>query len=153
MPRNVWRVSTRDKSWNEQIIDEFRGNGGTVTTGGFGRNLVLLHHIGAKTDVERVTPVMSLREGPDTWLIAASKAGAPDNPAWYHNLRAHRDIAIETPDEGRVDVRVEDLAGAERDAAWDRFTAHRPGFRAYENKTTRTIPVLALHRRGSSTSA
>ena len=58
--------------WNQNIIDEFRANDGTVTTAGFGRSLVLLHHVGAKSGVERVTPVMGLRQDADTWLVAAS---------------------------------------------------------------------------------
>ncbi|UUT36583.1 nitroreductase family deazaflavin-dependent oxidoreductase [Microbacterium elymi] len=86
--------------------------------------------MGARSGAERVTPVMGIREG-DTWLIAASKAGADDNPAWYHNLVAHPEVEIETPDDGVVAVHATVLAGAERDAAWERFTAAAPGFRSY----------------------
>ncbi|GMA19201.1 nitroreductase family deazaflavin-dependent oxidoreductase [Arsenicicoccus piscis] len=132
---------------NRQIIDEFRANGGTVSSRPFGRSLVLVHHIGAKTGTERINPVMHIRQDPDTWLIAASKAGQPENPAWYHNLLAHPDTVIETPDDGTVPVHVTDLEGEERDAAWAQFTAASPGFRSYEERTTRTIPVLALTRR------
>jgi deazaflavin-dependent oxidoreductase (nitroreductase family) len=134
-------------NWNQNIIDEFRASGGTVTTGGFGRALVLLHHRGARSGVERVSPVRAIPDGPDTWLIAASKGGAPDNPAWYHNLLANPDTTIETPDEGVVAVRAVNLDGAERDAGWEQFKAASEGFRSYEEKTSRTIPVLALHRR------
>jgi len=134
-------------NWNQNIIDEFRANDGTVTTGGFGRALVLLHHLGAKSGQERVTPVMGLRQDPDTWLLAASKAGAPDNPAWFHNLLAHPEVSIEVPGEGTVAVEARNLEGAERDSGWAQFTAAAPGFREYEGRTTRVIPVLALHRR------
>nr|WP_274636252.1 nitroreductase/quinone reductase family protein [Microbacterium bovistercoris] len=130
---------------NDPIVAEFRATGGTVAH--FGRGLVLLHHIGARSGAERVTPVMGIREG-DTWLIAASKAGADDNPAWYHNLVAHPEVEIETPDDGVVAVHATVLAGAERDAAWERFTAAAPGFRSYEKRTSRVIPVVKLTRRG-----
>lgn len=133
--------------WNQNIIDEFRANGGTVTTMGFGRGLVLLHHTGARTGAERVSPLAAIRDGEDTWLIAASKGGAPDNPDWFHNLRAHPDVEIETPDDGTVPVRARVLGPEERDAAWARFTAMSEGFRSYEEKTSRTIPVVALTRR------
>lgn len=132
---------------NRRIIEEFRSTGGTVTSRPFGRSLVLVHHVGAKSGTERVNPVMHIRQDVDTWLIAASKAGMPENPAWYHNLLAHPDTVIETPDDGIVPVHVVDLKGEERDAAWARFTAISPGFRSYEQRTTRTIPVLALKRR------
>ena len=137
-------MSDQFNDWNQRIIDTFRANAGEVPQ--FGRSLVLVHHIGAKSGLERVSPVMALRDGDDTWLIAASKAGAPENPAWYHNLRANPEAEIETPD-GVVLVRAEELVGADRDAAWSRFTAVSTGFKEYEAKTTRTIPVLALKRR------
>ncbi len=133
--------------WNQQIIDEFRANDGTVTTMGFGRGLVLLHHVGARTGTERVTPVAAFRGDDGSWLVAASKAGAPDNPDWFHNLRAHPEVTIETPDDGTVEVRARVLEGAERDAAWARFTEASEGFRSYEEKTTRVIPVIELSRR------
>ena len=132
--------------WNQQIIDEFRTNGGDVTTNGFGKGLVLLHHRGARTGVERVSPLAGIRVDQDTWLAAASKGGAPDNPAWFHNLLAHPDVEIETPDDGTVRVHATQLVDAERDAAWARFTARSEGFRSYEKRTTRTIPVLQLTR-------
>jgi len=131
-------------SWNDQVIAEFRANNGSVAR--FGRNLVLIHHIGAKTGAERVAPARAIRDDPDTWLVAASKGGAPDNPAWYHNLVAHPDVRIETPDDGTVAVHAEVLRGTERDEAWERFKEASPGFRDYEQKTSRTIPVLVLRR-------
>jgi deazaflavin-dependent oxidoreductase (nitroreductase family) len=132
-------------AWNQPVIDEFRANDGSVSHG-FGRALVLLHHVGAKSGIERVSPVMGIRQGADTWFVAASKGGAPENPAWYHNLLAHAETTIETPDEGVVAVRAEELTGAARDAAWESFTARSDGFRQYQEKTTRVIPVIALHR-------
>lgn len=134
--------------FNSRVVAEFREKGGEVTeAAGFGRSLVLVHHRGARTGTERVTPLVHVRQDADTWLLAASKAGAPDNPDWYHNLKAHPEVTIETGDEGVVEVRVEELLGDARDAAYERFTAMMEGFREYERKTTRTIPVLALHRR------
>ena len=134
-------------SLNQPIIDEFRAHGGLVESRGFGRSLVLVHHVGAKTGAARVAPVMAIHPDGDTWWIAASKAGAPEHPAWYHNLLAHPETVIEVPDEGEVAVRAEELAGAERDAAWVRFVERSPAFGEYEQRTARTIPVVALRRR------
>lgn len=134
--------------YNQTVIDTFRSQGGVVPN--FGRALVLLHHTGARSGTERVSPVAAIPDG-DAWLIAASKAGAPDNPAWFHNLLAHPDAEIEIPgDDGgvtTVPVRAVRLEGAERDAAWQRFTAMSSGFAEYERRTTRVIPVLRLERR------
>lgn len=133
--------------WNQQIIEEFRANGGTVGTMGFGRALVLLHHVGARTGTSRVSPLAAVRVDGDAWLVAASKAGAPDNPGWFHNLRAHPDTVIETPDDGVVEVRARVLEGDERDDGWRRFEEMSDGFRGYQEKTERVIPVVELRRR------
>ncbi|MFS0732101.1 nitroreductase/quinone reductase family protein [Microbacterium sp. 1P10UB] len=131
-------------AWDDKIIEEFRSNGGEV--GRFGRSLVLMHHRGARSGTERVTPVMAIPDDGDGWLVAASKAGAPENPAWFHNLVAHPDIDLETPD-GTVAVHADVLTGDERDRGWARFTDASEGFREYEKRTSRTIPVVRFSRR------
>jgi len=140
-------MADRASTWNQNVIDEFRANDGTVATAGFGRALVLLHHVGARSGQARVSPVMGIRQDPDTWLVAASKGGAPENPAWFHNLQGHPDVSIEVPGEGTVDVRARVLADQERDAAWEQLTARSPGFSQYEERTSRVIPVVELRRR------
>lgn len=130
--------------FNEKVIGEFRANAGRVQ--GFGRALVLLHHVGARSGTTRTSPVMAIRPDDDTWLIAASMGGAPTHPAWFHNLRAHPDVSIETPD-GTVDVHAHVLGPEERDAAWPLFTQRSEGFRMYQERTERTIPVVRLTRR------
>lgn len=132
-------------SFDDRVIAEFRANDGTVEQ--FGRDLVLVHHTGARSGVERIAPVVALRTG-DAWLVAASKAGAEDNPAWFHNLLAHPETELEAPGEGTVAVQARVLAGAERDAAWTTFTQTHPGFRDYEARTSRIIPVVELAPRG-----
>jgi deazaflavin-dependent oxidoreductase (nitroreductase family) len=78
-------------------------------------------------------------------VIVASAAGAPNHPAWYHNLKANPKIDVEVGTE-RYTVLVEELPRAERDEVWKRVIAESPGFRDYEEKTTRVIPLLRLTR-------
>lgn len=132
--------------FNAQIIEEFRANGGHVASHGFGDALVILHTTGARSGAPRVSPLMALPTD-DGWLVAASKGGAPEEPAWAHNLRATPRVTIETG-AGDVTATAVELVGAERDAAWQRFTAVSPGFAAYEQRTTRTIAVFHLVREG-----
>ena len=130
-------------SFNDQIIEEFRANGGHVETAGFGDKLVLLHTRGARTGEERVVPTMALRDE-DSWLIYASKAGAPDNPAWYFTLVHDPALTIETP-QGVVEVTARELRGDDRDAAWAQVVAAAPGFADYQVKAgSRLIPVFRL---------
>ncbi|MCI4659186.1 nitroreductase/quinone reductase family protein [Cryobacterium zhongshanensis] len=131
--------------FNEQIISEFRENNGHVTTAGFGSNLVLLHTTGARTGVEHVSPVMSIRDG-DAWLVVASAGGRPRHPAWYFNLLRQPETSIETP-EGTVAVTATDLDGEEHARAWGKIIARAPGFAGYQERAVeRRIPVLRLVR-------
>ena len=132
--------------FNEQIISEFRENNGHVTTAGFGSNLVLLHTTGARTGAERVSPVMSIRDG-DAWLVVASAGGRPQHPSWYFNLLKQPDTTIETA-EGTVEVAATDLDGDEHARAWAKIVARAPGFADYQERAVeRRIPVLRLTRR------
>ncbi|MEI5673941.1 MULTISPECIES: nitroreductase family deazaflavin-dependent oxidoreductase [unclassified Nocardioides] len=128
--------------FNDQVIAEFRANHGKVGGNFEGAPLLLLHSTGAKSGEERVSPMMYLPDG-ERYLVFASKAGAPTNPAWYHNLIAHPDATIEVGDD-TIAVRAEELPRAERDAKYAEQAALYPGFADYEAKTDRVIPVLAL---------
>lgn len=131
--------------WNDQIIAEFRANDGKVGGPFEGAPLLLLHSTGAKSGEERVHPMMYQAVG-DDFAVFASKAGAPTNPAWYHNLRAHPDARVEVGTE-TLDVTARVLDGDERARIWEEQKARYPGFADYEAKTDRVIPVVLLSRR------
>ena len=111
--------------WNQKIIDEFRSNVGKV--GGYfaGAPMILIHHIGARSGTERVNPLVYLPDG-DDMIIAATKGGAPTNPDWYHNLKAHPRITVEV---GTAAFRVEatEATGDERNSLWRRLVEMRLG--------------------------
>lgn len=129
--------------WNATIIEEFRANAGKVTSFQ-GADMLLLHHTGARTGTERVTPLVHLRDA-DDYVIFASKAGAPTNPAWFHNLKANPETTIEVGTD-TVKVRARQAEGDERDRHWEAVKARHSGFADYEQKTTRTIPVVVLEQ-------
>jgi deazaflavin-dependent oxidoreductase (nitroreductase family) len=131
--------------WNKQVIEEFRSNGGKVGGPFEGGTLLLLHHFGAKSGKERVNPLAYFPDG-DRYIIFASKAGAPTNPDWYHNLVAHPDITIEVGTE-TIPVKATIVEGEERDQLFAQVTKSMPGFAEYQQKTTRKIPVIVLERR------
>ncbi|MGH3168896.1 MAG: nitroreductase family deazaflavin-dependent oxidoreductase [Trebonia sp.] len=130
--------------YNTTIIEEFRANEGKVGGRFEGGTLLLLHHTGARTGTQRVNPLAYLPVG-ESYAIFASKAGAPDNPAWYHNLVANPDATIEVGTRTvRVKARVADPA--ERDDIYARQVERAPGFGDYEVKAApyRKIPVVVL---------
>ena len=128
--------------WNAKTIEEFRANGGKVGGNFEGAPLLLLHTIGARSGQERVNPMMYQAVG-DDYAVFASKAGAPTNPDWFHNLVAHPDASVEIGTE-RKPVRARVTSGDERTRIWEIQTERYPGFAEYERKTDREIPVVIL---------
>ncbi len=133
-------MSTAD--FNTQVINEFRENSGQV--GGMFESmpLLLLHHTGAKSGTARVAPLAYLEDG-GRYAIFASKAGAPEHPAWYHNLLAHPETRIEIGGE-TIDVVASEAQGEERDRIYNEQAARSSQFAGYQEKTTRQIPVVLL---------
>jgi deazaflavin-dependent oxidoreductase (nitroreductase family) len=130
--------------WNAKIIEEFRRNGGRVGGQFEGAPMLLLTTTGAKSGQERVNPMMYLLEN-GTVYVFASKAGAPTNPDWYHNLVAHPEVTVELGGESfRATARV--VEGPERDRIYAHQSELYPGFAEYQQKTDRVIPVVALER-------
>jgi deazaflavin-dependent oxidoreductase (nitroreductase family) len=133
---------SRGQDWNTKIIDEFRENDGTVGGPFEGAPMLLLHTVGAKSGKERVHPLVYQSVNGD-YAIFASKGGAPTNPDWYHNLRAHPEVTIELGNETKK-VKAREVRGAEREPIWTKQKEVMPGFADYERKTTREIPVFIL---------
>ena len=131
-------------AFNKSIIDEFRANDGKVTGQFANANLLLLTTTGAKSGQPRVSPLAYFRiDG--KMIIIGSFAGAPINPAWVHNLRAHPQAHVEVGTDA-FDVTARELPLAERDELFGTLTAAAPGFAEYQAKTSRVIPLFELQR-------
>jgi deazaflavin-dependent oxidoreductase (nitroreductase family) len=130
--------------FNQQVIEEFRANAGQV--GGYfeGARLILLTTTGARSGKPHTTSVGYYPDGGDRVLVIASAAGAPKHPAWFHNLVAHPEVTVETG-VFTYEARAEVLEGAARDKAFARAVEADSGWAEYQAKTTRVIPVVALH--------
>ena len=131
--------------WNTSIIEEFRANEGKVDGQFEGASLILVHHTGARSGTERVTPAGCFPQSDGRFAIIASNGGAPANPDWYYNLKAHPEINVEFGTETFA-AAVRELEGAEREKVWADAVSAAPWLGEYQNKTTRTIPVLLLTR-------
>lgn len=134
-------------SWNDSIIQEFHAKDGKGV-GQFGDRLLLLSTRGARSGEERTTPLMYHRDG-ERYVIVASKAGAPENPGWYHNLKAQGSARVEVGTESGTEifeVRAQEAEGEERERMWAARIAIAPGFLDYQRKTSRQIPIVILER-------
>lgn len=135
------------QDFNAKLIEQFRKNGGQLTKGPLaGAPIVVLTMTGAKSGRQVEVPVAYVRDG-DHLVVAASKAGAPTNPAWYHNLKANPDVTVEVgPD--KYAARATEATGEERDRLYNAMAKVMPVFKEYQAKTKRTIPVFVIERTG-----
>jgi deazaflavin-dependent oxidoreductase (nitroreductase family) len=135
-------MSTSPTDFNDQIIEEFRANEGRVGDRFEGNPLLLLHHTGAKSGKSRINPLAYLSDG-GRYVVFASKGGAPTNPDWYHNLKAHPTATIEVGTD-TIDVVASEATGEERERLF-RIQAERvPQFAEYQKQIKRLIPVIVL---------
>jgi len=135
-------MSTSPADFNAQIIEEFHANEGRV--GGMFESvpLLLLHHTGAKSGTSRINPLV-YQSDEGRYVVFASKGGAPTNPDWYHNLKAHPDAKIEIGTD-TIEVAASEATGNERERLYRAQAERTPQFADYAKQTDRVIPVIVL---------
>ncbi len=132
------------KTLNQDVVSEFRKNGGKVAQFG-DLPVVILHTIGARSGKVREVPLIVIREG-EEMLLFGTAAGASAHPDWYFNLRAHPRIEIEFGAE-RFAADVVELPEAEARKKVQFQEASVPQFAAYvKSAAPRTIPVFSITR-------
>lgn len=122
-----------------------RATGGRVANSFAGAPIYLLVTKGRKSGKERALPLLFLEDGEDH-VVAASNFGHENFPAWYLNLKADPQAWIEKGNE-RIAVTAVEADGEERERLWRRFTELYEGYKTYETRTDRRIPVVVLRRK------
>lgn len=127
----------------DRLIFRLTGGRTSATALLTGLPLIMLTTTGAKSGQSRTVPLLGILDGDDLVLIA-SNWGGRRHPAWYHNLCAHPEATVAI--NGRsTPYTAREVAGAEREACWQKATALYPGYNAYTKRTGgRPIPVLRL---------
>lgn len=133
------------QAFNEKIIEEFRANEGRVAMfADF--PMIILHTIGRKSGKTLLVPLVLTVKSDGEMLLFASFAGAKEDPAWAHNLRANPEIDVEVGTE-QFAARVEELPADEAKAACATTAANNETFAGYvESAAPREIPVFRVHR-------
>lgn len=102
----------------------------------------LLETRGARTGQTRRTATLYFHDG-DRVTIIASKAGRPEHPAWYYNVRANPDVVY-----GGRPFRAELVEDeVERRRLWELADRVFPPFARYREwaaRSGRTIPIVQL---------
>jgi len=140
-------ASTND--FNRKIIDEFRANEGRVSGALAGTPMILIHHIGARSGIERVTPLAYIPQPDGRYVIIASNGGSSTHPSWYYNLTAQPTITVEVGGQ-TFTVVAEELDGTAHAELWPKLVAAIPSLAEFEAKATRQIPLLVLTRQDRS---
>ena len=131
--------------YNTKIIEEFRANQGRVGGPWSGTPMILIHHIGARSGIERTTPLACSPQGQGRYAIVASNGGSPTHPDWYYNLKANPSIKAEVGAQ-TFTVLAEELDGAARAGLWPKLVAEAPSLGEFQARATRQIPVFMLTR-------
>ena len=78
------------------------------------------------------------------YIIVASNGGRDKNPSWYYNIKGNpNDVTIQV-NEKVMKVAPEIVLGEQRKPVYEWIASTAPNFGAYENKTTREIPLVFL---------
>ena len=141
---------TAPGDFNTKIIEEFRANEGRVGGDLAGTTIILIHHVGARSGIERVSPLGCFPQPGGRFAIVASNGGSPTHPSWYYNLKANPRIEVELGTE-RFTVVADELRGAARADLWPKLLAMSSSLREFATKTRRRIPVFMLTREGRRT--
>jgi deazaflavin-dependent oxidoreductase (nitroreductase family) len=129
--------------FNETIIAEFRAQGGRAGGDLAGTPIILLHHRGARTRTERLTPLAYSAQEDGRLVIAASNGGSPAHPAWYYNLKAYPAIGVELGT-GTFTALAEEVTGVARAELWPSVVAESPALGQFQARTARQIPLFTL---------
>jgi F420H(2)-dependent quinone reductase len=140
----VWPVTRRLMGLHTAV---YRASGGRVghRLPGVSAPMLLLEHTGAKSGKTRTSPLVYGEDGGNLILVA-SKGGFPKNPAWFHNLRANPETAVQVGTEKRK-VRARVANAEERPGLWKLMVGVYSGYDDYQKRTDREIPLVILEPR------
>lgn len=135
--------------WVAEQVELYEGSQGTqgLTLRDTGLPVIIVTNRGRKTGAIRKTPLMRAVDG-NSYILVASKGGAPKHPLWYHNLKAEPNVEIRDATEVHSMRVREVLDSSERQRLWDIAVAAYPPYQEYQDKTDRLIPVFIAEGTG-----
>ena len=128
--------------WVRKDADRILETGTTDGSEMKGKPIILLTTIGAKTGKVRKTPLMRV-EHDGEYAVVASLGGAPKNPVWYYNIKAHPRVELQDGDVTK-EYEAREVTGDEKAIWWERAVEAWPDYAEYQTKTDRIIPVFVL---------
>ena len=103
---------------------------------------LLLTTTGRKSGEKFIFPLFYGTDG-NSYIVVASKGGAPQHPGWYRNILANPVVEVQVGTK-KLTARARTASGAERARLWQKSLEFWPPYADYQTKTTREIPVVVL---------
>jgi deazaflavin-dependent oxidoreductase (nitroreductase family) len=137
--------------WMVEHSNRYLASGGTdghmykVTPPGYAEMVVpslLLTTTGRKSGEQFIFPLFYGKTS-DSYIVVASKGGAPQHPGWYRNLLAHPEVEVRVGTQN-IKARARTATGEERARLWQTALEFWPPYADYQKKTEREIPVVVL---------
>jgi deazaflavin-dependent oxidoreductase (nitroreductase family) len=135
-------VSLRVKALSALHRGIYSASGGRTGKRIAGMPVLLLTTVGRRSGKQRTVPLTYFEEG-ETIVLVASYGGRPHHPAWFENLLAHPDVDVRIGNDVRR-MTARRATPEERARLWPRIVETYDGYRAYQEKTTREIPLAVL---------
>ena len=120
----------------------FRATGGRVGSRIGAFPVLLLTTRGRKTGERRDVTLSYIRDD-NVFVVVASYAGEPHDPAWWRNLKARPEAEV-LVDGRRLQVKAREAEGAQRELLWTRIVASDPAYADYQRRTERRLAVVLL---------
>ncbi len=130
-------------AWVREQLAQIDATGDTRAVSVQNRPVVVVTMRGRRSGRLRRVPLMRV-EHDGSYAAVASKGGAPEHPAWFHNLAADPRVAVHDGTEHHEDMLGRVAEGTEREQWWERSVAAFPSYADYQVKTDRQIPVFLL---------
>jgi deazaflavin-dependent oxidoreductase (nitroreductase family) len=103
---------------------------------------LLLTTTGRKSGDKFILPLFYGMDG-GSFIVVASKGGAPEHPGWYRNILADPEVEVQAGTK-KVKARARTAVGDERTRLWKKALEFWPPYADYQLKTEREIPVVLL---------
>ena len=137
--------------WVVDHANRYIASGGTdghmykITPPGYPEMTVpalLLTTTGRKSGEKLIFPLFYGETG-NSYIIVASKGGAPEHPGWYRNLLANPEVEVQVGTK-KLKATARTAQGEERARLWQQAVQFWPPYADYAKKTEREIPVVVL---------
>lgn len=141
----VWDADYEPSPWDviAAEVERYEQSGGTAPSELVGDDWIILWTLGAQSGKVRKTPLVRIADDAGSYAVIGSQGGAPTNPAWVHNLRAH-EVARIQDGPSIVEMSAREVSGQEKSDWWARATTVWPSYDEYQAATDREIPLFVL---------